>query len=54
MITEVKDRNSDTTKRETGWVLHRDKIELPDYRIRQVDENSYQAIIYPCGLTVKN
>ena len=50
MITKMEDRNPDATERETGWVLHRDKIELPDYRIRQVDENSYQAIIYPCGL----
>ena len=50
MTTNVEDRNPDTTERETGWVLHRDKIELHDYRIRQIDENSYQAIIYPCPL----
>ena len=50
MITEAADRNPGTTQRENGWVLCRDQIELPSYRIRQPEPNSYQAIIYPCPL----
>ena len=51
MPIKVEDRNPDATERETGWVLHRDGIELPDYRIRQVNNNGYQAIVYPFSLT---
>ena len=49
-ITEVKDQNPAMTERETGWVLYRDGVEFPDYRVRQDSETTYQAIIYPCSL----
>ena len=44
------DRNPGDTERETGWVLCQDGAELPDYRIRKVEADRYQAIVYPCAL----
>ena len=49
-VISMADRNPGDTERETGWVLCQDGTELPDYRIRKVEADRYQAIVYPCAL----
>ena len=50
-IDSIEDRLPDRTHRELGWVLLRDGIELPKYRVRRMS-GGFQAVVYKHGFEI--